>query len=198
MDFRQTTSCGEEVNYRAEFAGEMAVQVQRPCEIIAEKTGKRNRNCGSLGESTVTLASCRIVRRLSFSGAAHTRSRPSRRFTHVNILLVEDHEDSRSVLANLLTHCGHEVAMASNLTGALELLDHLRFDILVSDIELPDGSGLDLVVEAKKRQTWKKTIALTAHGQSAEREMGRRAGYDEYLTKPFDFYRLRSIIAASQ
>jgi DNA-binding response OmpR family regulator len=116
----------------------------------------------------------------------------------VNILLIEDHEDSRSVLANLLTHCGHEVATAANLAGALQLLDNLRFDVLVSDIELPDGSGLDLVVEAKKRQAWKKTIALTAHGQSAEREMGRRAGYDEYLTKPFDFYRLRSIIAAAQ
>ncbi|MGH8093692.1 MAG: response regulator [Chthoniobacterales bacterium] len=116
----------------------------------------------------------------------------------MNILLIEDQEASRSILANLLTHCGHEVATAETLAGALQLLDNLRFDVLVSDIELPDGSGLDLVVEARKRQVWKKTIALTAHGQSGEREMGRRAGYDEYLTKPFDFYRLRSIIAAAQ
>ena len=113
----------------------------------------------------------------------------------MNILLIEDHEDSRSVLANLLTHCGHEVATAANLADGLHLLDNLRFDVLVSDIELPDGSGLDLVVEAKKRQAWKKTIALSAHGQRAECEMGRRAGYAEYLTKPFDFHRLRSIIA---
>jgi len=115
----------------------------------------------------------------------------------VNILLVEDHEDSRVVLANLLIHCGHEVASASNMQDALRLLENLRFDVLVSDIGLPDGTGLDLVVEAKKRQTWRKTVALTAHGLSNEKELGLQAGFDEYLTKPFDFHQLRSLLADS-
>jgi hypothetical protein len=115
----------------------------------------------------------------------------------VNILLVEDHEDSRVVLSNLLIHCGHEVASAGSMQEALRLLDNLRFDVLVSDIGLPDGNGLDLVVEAKKRQPWKKTVALTAHEQSGEKELGLRAGFDEYLTKPFDFHQLRSLLAES-
>ena len=113
----------------------------------------------------------------------------------MNVLLVEDHEGSREVLSSLLTHCGHEVATAANMQDALRLLAHLRFEVLVSDIGLPDGSGLELVAEAKKRQPWKKTVALTAQGQSEERERGLRAGFDEYLTKPFDFHRLRSILA---
>jgi len=84
---------------------------------------------------------------------------------------------------------------AATMQDALRLLDHLRFEALVCDIGLPDGSGLDLVVEAKKRQPWKKTVALTAHTQSEEMELGLRAGFDEYLTKPFDFHQLRSILA---
>lgn len=111
----------------------------------------------------------------------------------VNILLVEDHEDSREVLSNLLTHCGYEVSTAANMQDALILLTHLRFEILVCDIGLPDGSGLDLVAEARKRQAWKKTVALTAHEDQSE--LGFSAGFDEYLTKPFDFYQLRSILA---
>ncbi len=98
------------------------------------------------------------------------------------------------ILSGLLTHCGHEVAAAASVQDALLLLNHLRFDVLVCDIGLPDGSGLDLVVEAKKRQPWEKTLALTAHGQSEERERGLRAGFDEYLTKPFDFHHLRSLL----
>ncbi|CAN5511349.1 hypothetical protein BH18VER2_BH18VER2_12860 [soil metagenome] len=113
----------------------------------------------------------------------------------MNILLVEDHEDSRVVLANLLIHCGHEVASAANMQEALRLLANWRFDVLVSDIGLPDGNGLDLVVEAKKRQPWKKTVALTAHEKIGEKERGLQAGFDEYLTKPFDFHQLRSLLA---
>jgi CheY-like chemotaxis protein len=108
--------------------------------------------------------------------------------------LVEDHEASREVLSGLLNHCGHEVMTAANMQDALRLLAHLRFEALVCDIGLPDGSGLDLVVEAKKRQPWKKMVALTAHENRDEMELGLRAGFDEYLTKPFDFHQLRSIL----
>ena len=114
----------------------------------------------------------------------------------MNILLVEDHKDSREVLSSLLAHCGHEVTTAANMQDALILLAHLRFEVLVCDIGLPDGSGLDLVVEAKKRQPWKKTVALTAYQEKSE--LGLRAGFDEYLTKPFDFHQLRSILTEAQ
>lgn len=113
----------------------------------------------------------------------------------MNILLVEDHDDSRAVLSTLLIHCGHEVVTAASVEDALCLLNNLQFDVLVSDIGLPDGSGLDLIVEAKKRQPWRKTVALTALGQKNDRERGLQAGFDEYLTKPFDFHKLRSLLA---
>jgi CheY-like chemotaxis protein len=70
----------------------------------------------------------------------------------------------------------------------------LRFDALVSDVTLPDGSGLDLVAEVKRRQPLAKAIALTGWANPEAREQGLRAGFDEYLTKPLDFYHLRDLL----
>jgi CheY-like chemotaxis protein len=64
----------------------------------------------------------------------------------------------------------------------------------VSDISLPDGSGFELVAEAKKKQPWRKAVALTGRMLPEERERGLRAGFDEYLTKPVDFYHFRSVL----
>ncbi len=79
----------------------------------------------------------------------------------MNILLVEDHEDTRTVLSRLLDRCGHDVVQAENVTDALTLLGNFRFDVLLSDIGLPDGDGFGLVAEAKRRQPL-KAVALTA------------------------------------
>ena len=70
----------------------------------------------------------------------------------------------------------------------------LRFDALVSDVTLPDGSGLELAAEVKKRQPLSKAVALTGWDRPEDREQGLRAGFDEYLTKPVDFYRLRALL----
>ncbi|HEX4667249.1 MAG TPA: response regulator [Chthoniobacterales bacterium] len=111
----------------------------------------------------------------------------------MDILFVEDSEESRVLFARLLTGGGHRVVPAASVGEALGLLACLRFDVLVSDITLPDGSGLDLVAEAKKRQRFRKAVALTGHAKPEDREEGLRAGFDEYLTKPVDFHQLRAL-----
>ena len=116
-------------------------------------------------------------------------------YRDVHILVVEDHADTRQVLSNLLIRSGHNVAAAENVHDALELLGNLRFDVLLSDIGLPDGNGFELLTEARKRQPLKKTVALTAHATAEDRELGRRAGYDHYLAKPLDFHCLWSVLA---
>jgi CheY-like chemotaxis protein len=133
-----------------------------------------------------------ILRGPSYFG---TRGRARLRFSSVTLLLVEDHHGSRIALSILLRRCGHEVVAAENLADALLLIGNIRFDALVSDIGLPDGTGLELVAEAKRRQPWKKTVALTGRAMPEDRELGLRAGFDEYLTKPLDFQRLRSLLA---
>ena len=115
----------------------------------------------------------------------------------MQILLVEDHTDTRTILSRLLARCGHDISTAANVGEALGLLSGQQFDALVSDIGLPDGNGLQVVVEARKRQPLKTAIAVTALATDADRARGFEAGFDHYLTKPFDFARLRSVLAAA-
>jgi len=112
----------------------------------------------------------------------------------MDILFVEDSEESCVLFSKLLTSGGHRVVPAGGVAEALQLLNCLRFDALVSDIALPDGSGLELVAEANKRQRFMKAVALTGLGQAEDRDRGLRAGFDEYLTKPVDLYQLCAVL----
>jgi len=113
----------------------------------------------------------------------------------MDILVVENDEECRTGVSKTLIDCGHRVLSSRNIEEARGLLGCLRFDVLVSDIRLPDGSGLELMAEGEKRQGWKRAVALTELMDPDERERSLRAGFDEYLTKPVDGYRLRSLIA---
>jgi DNA-binding response OmpR family regulator len=112
----------------------------------------------------------------------------------MRVLLVEDHTETRTVLARLLTHSGYEVHVAADFTNALLVLDQFQFDVLLSDIGLPDRTGFQLVAEAKKRQPL-KAVAITAWSSDRDRLIGLEAGFDHYFTKPFDFGGLRQALA---
>jgi CheY-like chemotaxis protein len=114
---------------------------------------------------------------------------------HVNILLVEDHTDTRRVLSSLLGRSGHEILTANGVNDALEVLATTRVNVLLSDLGLADGDGLDLVGKAKTLQPKIKAIALTARGSNNDLELGKKAGFDHYLTKPFDFHELRTLLS---
>ena len=143
----------------------------------------------------MTLIECVAFKPSSF---ASTHGLVDLRLVSVNILLVEDHADTSRVISALLTRCGHEVVVAENLRDALHLVQNVRFDVLVSDIGLPDGTGLDLVSEAKKLHPWKKMLAVSALVSDSDRQAGLEAGFDEYLTKPLDFQHLRTALADVQ
>ncbi len=115
----------------------------------------------------------------------------------MHILLVEDHNDTRVALSRLLERIGHDVTAAASVNEAFMFLGDFVFDVLLSDIGLPDGSGLQVVAEAKRRQQFKQTVAITAFGSNDDRERGRAAGFDHYLTKPVDFARLRALLATA-
>jgi CheY-like chemotaxis protein len=110
------------------------------------------------------------------------------------ILILEDHADTRVVLSGLLRHCGHRTISSHNITDALEMLTNIRFDVFLSDLGLPDGDGLKLVTKAKALQPHLQTMAITGRASEAEEERGRRAGFDYYFTKPFDFHEVRVAI----
>ena len=112
----------------------------------------------------------------------------------MRVLLVEDHRDTREVLARLLQHWGFDVVPVENLQKGLGSLEKESFEAVVSDIALPDGEGFTLIEEAKRREQGILGIALSAHASENDRRRGKIAGFDRYLTKPFDSWELRSIL----
>jgi len=112
----------------------------------------------------------------------------------MRVLLVEDHQDTREVLARLLEHWGFDVVPVENLQKGLGSLEEGTFEAVVSDISLPDGEGYELIKEAKRREQSILGVALSAHASEVDRQRGEMAGFDRYLTKPFDGWELRSIL----
>jgi CheY-like chemotaxis protein len=113
----------------------------------------------------------------------------------VDILLVEDHDDTRTALSSLLRQWGHTTVPAATAEEALEFLIHARFDILLCDLGLPDGNGLEVVGKAKALHPAIKAIALTARGSGKDHREGYIAGFDHYLLKPPDFGQLRALLS---
>jgi PAS domain S-box-containing protein len=118
---------------------------------------------------------------------------PHKRTKSLRILLVEDHGDTRQTLSRLLRHFGHNISEADCTQRALEIIRSQVFDVVLSDIGLPDGSGYEVISQAKREQRV-KGVALTGFGTDEDIRRGREAGFDFHLTKPVDFHELRSIL----
>ncbi|WP_050028539.1 response regulator [Verrucomicrobium sp. BvORR034] len=112
---------------------------------------------------------------------------PAAKAAGLRILLVEDHEDTREVMRQLLQRRGHEVLVARSVATALALLDHGEpVDLLISDLGLPDGSGLDLIKSIRNRLPL-RAIALSGYGMEEDHQRSREAGFQEHLVKPVNF-----------
>ena len=111
----------------------------------------------------------------------------------LRILLVEDHGDTRRTLSRLLSHFGHQISVADNTQSALEIVQSNQFDVILSDIGLPDGSGYEVISEAKRKQPV-KAVALTGFGTDQDIQRGKEAGFDFHLVKPVDFHELRNVL----
>ncbi len=112
----------------------------------------------------------------------------------VRILLVDDHPDTNKAMARLLERLGYDVQTADSVQAALSAADQTRFDLLISDIGLPDGSGLELMRELLDRQHAIKGIALSGFGMEEDVKKSKEAGFYEHLTKPINFKRLEAAI----
>jgi CheY-like chemotaxis protein len=121
------------------------------------------------------------------------RTRDSYSGKSLRILVVEDHSETLQALSSLLSHFGHEVSVADGARNALSILDSKEFDVVLCDIALPDGSGYDLIAEAKRRRPV-KAVAVSGFAATEDIERGREAGFDFHLAKPVDFHELRTVL----
>lgn len=100
-----------------------------------------------------------------------------------NILLVEDHMDTGTILRKLLRRVGHEVDLARDVESALKLASEKSYDLLISDIGLPDSSGYELMKQIKAIYGW-PGIAISGYGMKEDLEKSQLAGFSHHLIKP--------------
>ena len=112
-----------------------------------------------------------------------------------SVLLVEDHAFNRHFLKEELERDGHTVKAAAGYDDALELLSHEVFDIVLTDMNLSDGTGIGLLTEARQNGIETPFVAITASFSAKDLEEYRLAGIEIVLTKPLSLAEFRAAVS---
>jgi DNA-binding NtrC family response regulator len=110
------------------------------------------------------------------------------------ILVIDDEHSIREFLTILLEKEGYEVSTAESVGSGTERLHSESFDLVMCDLKLPDGNGLEVLQDARKRQLECPFIIITAHTTPQHALDALRAGAAEYLSKPFNVDDLKIIL----
>ena len=121
-----------------------------------------------------------------------TASTPS-----ASILVVDDEPDLRTLYELTLLREGYKVETASNIREAREQLKGQRFDVLITDMRLPDGFGMELLQDLRDQQRKERCLVMTAYGSAENAVEALRAGAFDYLTKPVDLKQFRLVVASA-
>jgi two-component system CheB/CheR fusion protein len=125
--------------------------------------------------------------------AAPVEARPVK---PLRILLVEDQADTARIMRRLLTAEGHTVEWAGDVATGLKLAAANAFDLLLSDVGLPDGSGVDLMRSLRQNGSKLPGIALSGYGQDDDIARSLQAGFSAHLVKPWSPQELNDAMAA--
>ncbi|MEO6875748.1 MAG: CheR family methyltransferase [Opitutaceae bacterium] len=120
---------------------------------------------------------------------------PAATVTPLRLLLVEDHASTLEALSRLLQRDGHKVTAATNIAAALEAAAAQQFDLVVSDLGLPDGKGMDLMKKLNASYGL-RGIALSGYGMAEDLALSCDAGFITHLVKPVSIAELRHTLAA--
>ncbi len=115
--------------------------------------------------------------------------------TPLRILLVEDHADTARVLARLLQGAGHQVRTAHSGGDALGVFQPGGFDLLLSDLGLPDIDGCELIRQIRVRDPGLHAVCMSGYGAEKDVQRARAAGFAEHLTKPVELQHLHAAVA---
>ncbi len=102
------------------------------------------------------------------------------------ILVVDDEESQRQIITDILSRAKYEVAQAGGLADAARKMTGNRLDLVITDLKMDDGTGLDVLKEVKRSMPDTEVIVMTAYGSIQSAVEAMREGAHDYLTKPFD------------
>jgi CheY-like chemotaxis protein len=111
----------------------------------------------------------------------------------LRVFVVEDHPDTLDALCLYLKHVGHTVRSARTKQEALRKIAGGDYDVLISDIGLPDGNGWDLIREMGEYRP-QFAIAMSGYGTVADNERSAEAGFRHHLIKPVSVERLAAVL----
>lgn len=117
--------------------------------------------------------------------------------TASRILVVDDEPDLRTLYELTLLRQGFVVETAEDLASALACLQDQRFDLVITDMRLPDGLGLDILRHLKTKHRHERSVVITAHGSAENAVESLKAGAFDYLTKPVELQQFRAVITAA-
>ncbi|MEZ6056763.1 MAG: response regulator transcription factor [Planctomycetaceae bacterium] len=112
------------------------------------------------------------------------------------ILTIEDDAAIRQGIVDMLEYSSYRVLQGANVAEGLPLAVAGGYDLLLLDVLLPDGTGLDVLAEVRERRPSKPVILLTARGDENDRIRGLQLGADDYIVKPFSVRELLARIEA--
>jgi len=116
---------------------------------------------------------------------------------HFSLLVVDDEPDLRTLYELTLLREGYDVDTASSVEEALLQLKDRTYSAVITDMRLPDGSGLDLLARLEQGGRREKAIIITAYGSAENAVEALKAGAYDYLTKPVDLRQFRSVVASA-
>ena len=155
------------------------------CKAITEAHGGRlTADSAGMGQGATFRLELVTVAEPHWELPSISAAAPARR-EGLRLLFVEDHDDTREVLARLLSLRGYCVEAARNAQEARSISSEKTFDLLVSDIALPDATGCELLKELGSKHRL-CGIAMSGFGSDADVAQSRAAGFLEHLVKPID------------
>ena len=161
--------------------------------VIDLHGGKISVQSGGQGTGATFTIKLKAMETSLLEGPAYPLDGDGSAGDRAEILLVEDHEDTARALRRMLENAGYQVGYASTLASARDLAAKRHFQLVISDLGLPDGSGLDLMGELGDSGQL-RGIALSGFGSESDVAAAKAAGFAAHFTKPVDWERLRHAI----
>ena len=114
-----------------------------------------------------------------------------------SILVVDDEPDLRTLYELTLLREGYRVETAASVQEARQQIRSQRFDVVLTDMRLPDGFGMELLIDLRDQQRRERCVVMTAYGSAENAVEALRAGAFDYLTKPVDLKQFRAVVASA-